>query len=345
MVLSEKTTVNEVRDTRGRGLTDLRLSVTDRCNLRCNYCMPKQVFDAAYQFLPSNELLSYEEIARVVRVFAAFGTRKLRITGGEPLIRRELPTLVEMLSSIDGIDDIALTTNGLLLPRYAAALKQAGLGRLTVSLDALDDEVFKAINGRDVSVTQVLDGIEAATAVGFDSIKINCVVQRGQNDDQLLDLARHFRGTGHILRFIEFMDVGNTNGWKLDRVVSGAEILETIGKQFPLEPVASLHPSDVAKRFSYADGQGEIGVITSVSSPFCGACTRARLSARGELYTCLFSSSGSDLRGLIRSGVSDDELAAQVQMIWKGRTDRYSEIRGEATEFTGPRVEMSYIGG
>lgn len=333
-----------MNDTRGRPLHDLRISVTDRCNFRCRYCMPKEVFGRDYEFLARDLLLSFEEIHRVARVAAGLGVAKLRITGGEPLLRKDLEILVGMLSGVAGIDDLTLTTNGSLLARKAEALADAGLDRVTVSLDSLDDEVFKAMNDVDFPVSRVLDGIEAAAGAGLSPVKINMVVKRGVNDHTVAEMARHFHGTGHIVRFIEYMDVGTTNGWRLDDVVSGAEIARLIDKQLPIEPLAANYPGEVAKRWRFVDGGGEIGIITSVTQPFCATCTRARLSAEGTLYTCLFATWGHDLRSLLRRNASDEELADVLRTIWSKRTDRYSELRSEATVDL-PKVEMSYIGG
>jgi cyclic pyranopterin phosphate synthase len=332
-------------DSLGRPLCDLRISVTDRCNFRCPYCMPKEAFGRDFAFVERAALLTLEEIARVTRVFAAHGATKIRLTGGEPLLRRNLEHLVELLAAIDGVDDIALTTNGSLLTREKArALAGAGLKRVTVSLDSLDDATFRAMNDVNFPVARVLDAIDAAAGAGLTPLKIDVVVKRGVNDEGVVDLARHFRGTGCILRFIEYMDVGNTNGWRMDDVVSGAEIVGRIAEQWPLVPLPPNYPGEVANRWRYADGNGEIGVISSVTQPFCGACTRARLSADGELYTCLFAARGTDLRALLRGGASDAELAAAVGGVWRQRADRYSEIRTSET-VTTPKVEMSRIGG
>jgi GTP 3',8-cyclase len=334
-----------VRDTHGRPVHDLRISVTDRCNFRCTYCMPKEVFGRDFAFLPRAELLTFEEIARIAAAFVRNGVTKVRLTGGEPLLRRDLVQLIAQLARIDGLDDLALTTNGALLtPAVARALKAAGLHRVTVSLDSLDDAVFRAMNDVDFPVTRVLDAIDAAAAAGLTPVKLDVVVKRGLNDAGVVDIARHFRGTGHIVRFIEYMDVGNSNGWRLDDVVPGRELLARLSDEWPLVPVPSAYPGEVAERWQYADGAGEIGIITSVTQPFCGACTRARLAANGQFYLCLFAAQGHDLRALIRGGVSDDELAAVVASIWRTRTDRYSDIRSAAT-VTLPKVEMSYIGG
>jgi cyclic pyranopterin phosphate synthase len=336
-------TAVSVTDTLGRPLRDLRISVTDRCNFRCVYCMPKEVFGRNYHFLPRAELLTFEEIERLARVFVAHGVKKIRLTGGEPLVRRELEKLIAMLAAIDGLD-LTLTTNGSLLPQKAHALAQAGLKRVTVSLDSLDDAVFQAMNDVGFPVERVLAGIEAAAAAGLTPVKVNMVVKRGVNDGSILDMARFFRGTGHILRFIEYMDVGHTNGWRLDEVVPAAEIVRTIDAEFPLEPIEPNYRGEVAKRWHYEDGAGEIGVIASVTQPFCGHCTRARLSAEGKLYTCLFAVRGHDLRALLRGGASDKELLEAIGRIWSRRTDRYSEIRSAETVGL-PKVEMSYIGG
>ncbi len=332
------------RDTLGRPLHDLRISVTDRCNFRCVYCMPRAVFGPDHAFLPREELLSFEEIARLVRLFVGLGVRKVRLTGGEPLVRRELPTLVGSLAAVEGVEDLTLTTNGVLLPQHAVALKQAGLDRVTVSLDADDDETFTRMNDARVPVSSVLKGLSAAEAAGLGPIKLNMVVKRGWNEHAILPMARRFRGTGRILRFIEYMDVGHSNGWRLDDVVSADEILSTISSEFPLEPMPPTKPGEVAERYRYTDGAGEIGVIASVSRPFCGTCDRARLSADGQLYTCLFATRGHDLRALVRGGASDPDLAATLRSIWEGRDDRYSELRSLETVDL-PKVEMSYIGG
>jgi cyclic pyranopterin phosphate synthase len=335
--------VERLTDTLGRPVRDLRVSVTDRCNFRCVYCMPKEVFGRDYPFLPRAELLTFEEIERVANVFAGLGVEKIRITGGEPLVRRDVETLVSMLARIDGLD-LTLTTNGALLAGKARVLKDAGLSRVTVSLDSLDDDVFRAMNDVDFPVTKVLDGIDAALAAGLAPVKVNVVVKRGLNEDGILPMARHFRGTGVVLRFIEYMDVGHTNGWRLDDVVPAAEIVAAIDAELPLEPVEPAYRGEVANRWRYQDGSGEIGVISSVTQPFCGDCTRARLSADGRIYTCLFAVQGHDLRALLRGGADDDELATAIADIWRARADRYSELRSAATADL-PRVEMSYIGG
>jgi cyclic pyranopterin phosphate synthase len=329
-------------DTLHRPLRDLRISITDRCNFRCVYCMPKEVYGRDYEFLPRAELLTFEEIARLARIFAGLGVEKVRLTGGEPLIRRDVERLVELLAGVPGLD-LTLTTNGAVLAQKADALAEAGLGRITVSLDSLDDDVFRAMNDVDFPVARVLEGIDAAAAAGL-PVKVNAVVKRGLNEDSVLAMARHFRGSGHVLRFIEYMDVGHTNGWRLDDVVPAAEIVATIDSELPLEPLPPRYPGEVAERFRYRDGAGEIGVIASVTRPFCGACTRARLSADGSLYTCLFATTGHDLRALVRAGGDDAEIAAAIGDIWRVRGDRYSEIRSAATRDL-QKVEMSYIGG
>jgi cyclic pyranopterin phosphate synthase len=331
-----------VVDTRGRSVHDLRISVTDRCNFRCTYCMPKSVFGRDYRFMPRRELLSFEEIERVTRAFVTLGVHKVRLTGGEPLLRADIEVLVRMLAALPGLD-LTLTTNGALLPRKAGALRDAGLHRITVSLDSLDDGVFRAMNDVDFPVDRVLEGIDAAAAAGL-PVKVNAVVKRGVNDGGIVDLARHFRGTGHTLRFIEYMDVGASNGWRLDDVVPASEIVSAVDAVFPLEPVEPAYHGEVARRWRYRDGCGEIGVIASVTQPFCGSCTRARISAEGKLFTCLFAVRGTDLRELLRDGASDDELRARLGAVWSRRSDRYSEVRSEQT--TGlPKIEMSYIGG
>jgi cyclic pyranopterin phosphate synthase len=332
-----------LQDTLGRPVRDLRISVTDRCNFRCVYCMPKEVYGRDYRFLERRELLTFEEIARLTRAFAGLGVEKVRLTGGEPLLRRELERLVEMLAEIPGLD-LTLTTNGSLLPQKAKTLGDAGLKRVTVSLDSLDDEVFKAMNDVDVPVERVLAGIEAAAAAGLAPVKVNMVVKRGANEESILPMARYFRESGHILRCIEYMDVGHTNGWRLDDVVPAEEIVATIHDELPLEPLEPNYPGEVARRYRYVDGSGEIGVIASVTQPFCGACTRARLSAEGRVYTCLFAVQGHDLRALLRGGATDDDLATAIAAVWRARGDRYSELRSARTAGL-PKVEMSYIGG
>nr|MBI2905166.1 GTP 3',8-cyclase MoaA [Chloroflexota bacterium] len=325
-----------------RPLRDLRISVTDRCNFRCVYCMPKEVFGGDFQFLDRKELLTFEEITRLARVFVAQGVQKIRVTGGEPLVRRDLERLIAMLSPIPGVD-LTLTTNGSLLAKKARALKEAGLQRVTVSLDSLDDAVFKAMNDVDFPVAKVLEGIEAAASVGLAPVKINMVVKRGMNEHSIVPMARRFKGTGHILRFIEYMDVGHTNGWRLDDVVPAAEIIATLNAALPLEPLNPNYRGEVANRWRYRDGSGEVGVIASVTQAFCRDCTRARLSAEGSLYTCLFGIKGFDLRAMVRGGASDAEIAQAVGRVWRVRSDRYSEIRSEATVGL-PKVEMSHIG-
>jgi cyclic pyranopterin phosphate synthase len=336
-----------VVDTMARPLRDLRISVTDRCNFRCPYCMPADVYGHSYQFLPRAEILSFEEIERLARCFVRLGARKLRLTGGEPLVRANLPSLVERLAGIPGIEDLALTTNGYKLAPVAGELRAAGLGRVTVSLDSLDPEVFALMSGRDLDIGPVLEGIAAAEATGLAPVKINCVVQRRVNDHTLVDLARHFRGTGHIVRFIEFMDVGTLNGWELSQVVPASEIAARIDAEMPLEPVDASYRGEVATRWRYRDGSGEIGIIASVSQPFCGDCTRARLTTDGRLVTCLFAAGGTDLRGPLRSGASDEELTGLIASVWSRRTDRYSEERSAATELAGTRrrIEMYQVGG
>ena len=336
-----------ITDTMGRPLKDLRISVTDRCNFRCTYCMPAEIFGESYKFLPKNEILSFEEIARLARIFVEFGVNKLRITGGEPLLRTDLHKLIAMLTGMPGLEDLTLTTNAYLLPQQAQQLKDAGLQRITISLDTLDDEVFKEMNGRGISIDRVLQGIDAAAAVGLAPIKINAVVQKGVNDHTVVDLARYFKNSGHIVRFIEYMDVGNRNGWKWDQVVPAAEIIQRIDAEMPLEPVDSNYPGEVANRYRYRDGQGEIGVISSVSQPFCANCTRSRLSTDGKLYTCLFANTGISLRDEMRAGASDDDLKNLIARIWTRRTDRYSEERTElaALQNAPAKVEMYQIGG
>jgi cyclic pyranopterin phosphate synthase len=357
--------VVETRDTLGRPLRDLRVSVTDRCNFRCVYCMPKEVFGRDYRFLERRELLTFEEIERLARAFVAHGVEKIRVTGGEPLVRRDVERLVALLAAIPVLEapsakppapgrksgapaappglDLTLTTNGSLLAEKARALKDAGLRRVTVSLDSLDDEVFTGMNDVDFPVQRVLEGIDAAAEAGL-PVKVNMVVKRGMNEDSVLPMARAFRERGHILRFIEYMDVGHSNGWRLDDVVPAAEIVAAVDAELPLEAAEPNYRGEVARRWRYRDGSGEIGVIASVTQPFCGDCTRARLSAEGRLYTCLFAVRGHDLRALVRGDVSDEELGEAIGRIWSRRTDRYSEIRSENTADL-PRVEMSYIGG
>ena len=335
-----------VADQFARPLRDLRISVTDRCNYRCRYCMPKEVFGPRFQFMPRSELLTFEEIARLAGLFAEAGVQKIRLTGGEPLLRAGLPDLVAMLAAIPGIEDVALTTNGSRLAKHVDELARAGLNRVTVSLDSLNDKSFRSVTDSRDSVAHILQAIEAASAAGLTPVKINTVVRVGANKDEIVALADHFRGTGHVLRFIEYMDVGCTNDWEMTHVVTASEIVQKIHSHFPIEPIGRSYAGEVAERYRYRDGAGEIGVISSVSQPFCGACQRARLSSRGTLYTCLFASSGHDFRQTLRSGASDDELRAQLGSIWSARTDRYSEQRGAHVHLkTLSRIEMSYIGG
>jgi GTP 3',8-cyclase len=331
-----------LRDRLGRPLETLRVSITDRCNFRCVYCMPKEVFGRDYPFLARDQLLTFEEIARVVSIFGSLGVRTVRLTGGEPLVRRDVERLVALLGAIPEIE-LALTTNGALLPKKAAALVEAGLDRVTVSLDSVDDATFRALNDVDFPVDAVLAGIDAAAAAGL-RVKVNAVVKRGANDDGIVPLAEYFRGSAHVLRFIEYMDVGHTNGWRLDDVVPAEEIVRRIDAVWPLEPIDPARPDETARRFRYRDGAGEIGVIASVTQPFCGGCSRARLSAEGSLYTCLFAVRGHDLREPLRAGASDDEIVDRLRTIWSRRTDRYSELRTAETAAM-PKVEMSYIGG
>ena len=331
------------RDRLDRPLRDLRISITDRCNFRCVYCMPKETFGADYQFLERSALLSFEEIARLARIFTRHGIEKIRLTGGEPLVRRNVEQLIALLSDIPGLD-LTLTTNGSLLTKKAEALRKAGLKRITVSLDSLDDAVFKAMNDVDFPVSRVIAGIDAAAAAGLLPIKINMVVKRGLNEDSIVPMARLFRERGHILRFIEYMDVGATNGWRMDDVVSAREIVDMISRDMPLEPVDPNYTGEVAERWRYKDGSGEIGVIASVTQAFCRDCTRARISTEGQIYTCLFATQGHDLRALLRGGASDDEIHAAIGKVWTNRSDRYSEIRGKQT-VPLKKIEMSYIGG
>ncbi len=332
-----------VADTRGRALRDLRVSVTDRCNFRCVYCMPREVFGPDHAFLPRPALLSFEEITRLAALVKRLGVRKIRLTGGEPLLRKNIERLVAMLASLGGLE-ITLTTNGTLLTRMARSLREAGLDRVTVSLDALDDSTFRRMNDVDFPVAKVLEGIEAAADAGLRPVKVNMVVKRGVNDGTILDMARHFRHSGHVLRFIEYMDVGSSNGWRLDEVVPSTEVLRRIAGTFPLEAIAAGYSGEVAERWRYVDGAGEIGVISSVSHAFCGSCTRLRLSTEGRLFTCLFATQGTDVRQLLRGRASDEEILGALRTLWSRRGDRYSEIRSEAT--AGLRkIEMSYIGG
>jgi GTP 3',8-cyclase len=337
---------NQLGDAFGRPLRDLRISVTDRCNFRCPYCMPAELYGEEFTFLPRSEILSYEEIERLARLFLDLGVAKIRLTGGEPLVRAHLPNLVERIAALEPGMDLAMTTNGALLAPVAEDLKKAGLKRITVSLDSLDPEVFTAMCGRDnVHPGVVLEAIDAAAAAGLTPVKINCVVQRGVNDHTIVDLARHFRGTGHVLRFIEFMDVGTLNGWDMSQVVPAAEIIDMISAEVPLEPIGANYVGEVAKRWRYTDGSGEIGIIASVSQPFCGDCSRARLSTEGKLVTCLFAADGLDLRGPMRDGASDDELKALIAGCWSLRRDRYSEQRSALTIRPRKRVQMFQVGG
>ena len=339
-------------DQLGRSLRDLRISVTDRCNFRCSYCMPKEVFDKDYPYLPHSALLSFEEITRIAKLFVAHGVRKIRVTGGEPLLRKNIEVLIEQLAALRTVDgaplDLTLTTNGSLLARKAAALKAAGLQRVTVSLDGLDDAVFRSMNDVDFPVAEVLQGIEAAKAAGLADIKVNMVVKRGTNEHEILPMARHFKGTGVTLRFIEYMDVGATNGWRMNEVMPSADVVRLIHGVLPLVQLEPSNAGETAQRWAYADGGGEVGVISSVTQAFCGDCNRARLSTEGKLYLCLFASQGHDLRSLLRDGASDDDIASAIGHIWQGRSDRYSELRSTMAPDASAgarRVEMSYIGG
>jgi GTP 3',8-cyclase len=332
----------ELLDTRRREMRDLRISVTDRCNFRCTYCMPREVFDASYRFLPHEAILSFEEIARLARVFVGLGVQKIRLTGGEPLVRRHLHRLVEMLAKLDV--EVTLTTNGSLLAAQAPSLARAGLRRVTVSLDSLDDSTFRAMNDADFPVAKVLEGIDAAADAGLGPIKINMVVKRGVNDRGIVPMAERWRGSGHIIRYIEFMDVGSTNGWRMDDVVPSNEVIKMISSVWPLQAIDANYPGEVAERWRYRDGAGEIGVISSVTQAFCSSCTRMRLSTEGSLYTCLFAHAGHDLKRLVRGGASDDELRNEIAAVWQRRADRYSEIRTADTA-KARKVEMSYIGG
>lgn len=337
--------MTDLTDQLNRPMRDLRISVTDRCNFRCTYCMPKEVFNSKYQFLVRDDLLSFEEITRLVPLFVEHGVHKLRLTGGEPLLRKNLEVLIGELVKIPGIDDIALTTNASILTvAKARELKRAGLKRITVSLDAINENTFKRMNDMDVSVQKVLDGIDNARTAGFEAIKVNMVVQKDRNEDDIVPMAEYFKGSGNVLRFIEYMDVGNTNGWEMNQVVSGKEIINRIQQKYPIEAVDPNYHGEVAKRWRYKDGSGEVGVITSVTQAFCRDCTRLRLSAEGSLYTCLFASTGTDVRRLLREGASDEYISEVIANLWKGRVDRYSELRGENTDSVH-KVEMSYIGG
>ncbi|MCH7736120.1 MAG: GTP 3',8-cyclase MoaA [Chloroflexi bacterium] len=328
-------------------MRDLRISVTDRCNFRCPYCMPAEIYGEAYEFLPRADILTFEELTRLVGIFAGLGIEKLRVTGGEPLVRNDLPQLLSMLTAIDGIEDFTLTTNGYLLSQLAQPLKDAGLARITISLDSLDDEVFKTMNGRGFTTQRVLEAIQTAADVGLSPIKINCVVQKGVNDHTIVDLARHFKGTGHIVRYIEYMDVGNRNGWRSEHVVPAEEIVAKIDAEMPLEAIESNYHGEVATRYRYKDGSGEIGVIASVTKPFCGACTRVRLSTDGKIFTCLFASQGVSLKDPMRAGASDGELREIITGIWAVRSDRYSEERAASPlgDAAPKKIEMYQIGG
>lgn len=339
--------VNQPHDRLGRRLHDLRISVMDRCNFRCPYCMPRETFHEHYRFLRSNERLSFEEITRLTRIFVELGVSKIRLTGGEPLLRSNLAELVGELTTLDGVKDVALTTNGVLLAKYAAELKANGLGRVTVSLDTLDETVFRAMNGGFSGVSQVLEGIQAARDANLMPIKINAVVQRGLNDTGVVDLIERFRGTGVIVRCIEYMDVGNRNQWSMERVVPSRELVDRINQRWPIRPTVANYHGEVAERYSFEDGSGEVGFISSVSNPFCGACSRARLSSEGVLYTCLFATAGLDLRAPLRAGASDDELRALIAGTWERRNDRYSEQRAPLApnEHVLRKIEMYYIGG
>jgi GTP 3',8-cyclase len=330
-------------DTLNRPLRDLRISVTDRCNFRCVYCMPKEIFGPDYQFLRRDQILTFEEIERLTRIFVSHGVRKIRLTGGEPLVRRDLHLLVSMLSAIPDLD-LTLTTNGALLAKQARALKHAGLKRVTVSLDSLDNDIFKAMNDVDFAVEEVLEGMDAAAEAGLTPIKVNMVVKRGLNESSILPMARYFREKGYILRFIEYMDVGHSNGWRMDDVVPAAEIIKLIHAEMPLETLDPNYRGEVAERWRYKDGSGEIGVVASVTQAFCSTCNRARLSAEGKLYTCLFAIKGHDFRDLLRGGATDEELSQEIARVWGKRADRYSELRSENT-MSLPKVEMSHIGG
>lgn len=331
-----------------RPLRDLRISVTDRCNFRCTYCMPAAIFGEKYQFLPKPQLLTFEEIARLTRIIVRLGAVKIRLTGGEPLVRQDMEQLIALLNDIDGVDDMAMTTNAYLLPSKAGALKDAGLNRLTISLDSIDEDVFQHMNGGKASVAKVLEGIAAAEAVGYHNIKINTVVQKGVNDHTLVELARYFKDKGHIVRFIEYMDVGNKNGWKMDEVVPAQQIIDMIDAEMPLEPIDQNYYGEVAQRYRYKDGNGEIGFINSVTQPFCGSCTRMRLSPEGQIFTCLFGTEGTDLRDPMRAGATDDDIEQIIRNTWGNRIDRYSAIRTSLTEEDRDKrkkVEMYHIGG
>ena len=342
-------TATSVRDVFGRLLQDLRISVTDRCNFRCTYCMPAEIFGERYEFLPRDQILTFEEIERLTRIFAKLGVTKIRVTGGEPLLRKDLPELIRRLADVSGLEDLTLTTNGYLLPAMAKELKDAGLRRVTISLDSLDEATFQKMNGRGFSVARVLEAIQAAEDAGLGPIKINSVVQRGVNDHLMTDLAKYFKGTDKIVRFIEYMDVGTLNGWKLDDVLPNKDLVALIHAETPIVPLDRNYRGETANRYKYADGAGEIGFISSVSEPFCDDCTRARLSTDGKLYTCLFAGEGRDLRDPLRSGATDDDIEALITSVWEQRTDRYSDERtSETTELRAAgkdRVEMYHIGG
>lgn len=333
-----------IKDQLNRPLRDLRISVIDRCNFRCQYCMPAEIFGPDFAFLPKSELLSYEEIERLAKIFVSLGVEKIRLTGGEPLLRKDMPILVHKLSQIEGLDDIGLTTNGVLLPQLSQALKDAGLKRVNVSLDSLNDELFGQINGRNISTKPVLDGIEAARKAGL-GVKVNMVVKKGLNDTEILPMAEYCKNEGLQLRYIEFMDVGSTNGWRMDDVVTKKEIYEILKSKYELEAVDPDYFGEVAKRYRYKDTNVDVGFITSVSESFCSSCTRSRLSANGQLFTCLFNGNGHDLRDFMRSGVSDEEIIQRVTEIWNGRNDRYSDERTAETNKDRKKIEMSYIGG
>lgn len=337
-------TIQQVKDQLNRPLRDLRISVIDRCNFRCTYCMPAEIYGPDFAFLPKSELLSYEEIERLARIFVGIGVEKIRLTGGEPLLRKDLPILVEKLTKIEGLKDIALTTNGVLLPKLAVALKQAGLQRVNVSLDSLKDELFGEINGRNVGVKPVLDGIEAAKKAGL-GVKINMVVKKGLNDSEIIPMAAYCKENGLELRFIEYMDVGSTNGWKMDDVITKKQIYDMINEHFELEQMEPAYYGEVAKRYRYNGTNVDVGFISSVSESFCSSCTRSRLSANGQIYTCLFNGNGHDIRDFMRAGNSDEEIRDRITHIWNNRTDRYSDERTAETIKERKKIEMSYIGG
>ena len=343
--MESSTNKTPIFDKFGRPLRDLRISVTDRCNFRCPYCMPKELFGERYQFLPKPELLNFEEISRITKILVGFGVNKVRLTGGEPLLRTNIEVLIKMLSEIDGIKDLTLTTNGSLLAKNARALRKAGLHRITVSIDSLDNSIFKQMNGNIQNIDRVLEGIQVAEKVGLTPIKINAVVQKGTNDHTIMALAQRFKGTGHIVRFIEFMDVGSLNNWNMDQVVPSIDVVEQINSVFPLEAIQPNYPGEVAERYKYKDGSGEIGVISSVTAPFCGNCTRVRLSPDGKLITCLFASTGFDLKELVRKDINDQELEQALTKLWTNRVDRYSEIRAALKGPQPKKIEMYQIGG